>query len=127
MLRLGIWLAERPGLDDERFTSLFESFLLHFDFIHAATQSTSFLQHAQLRRDLLLPEEEEDMPLSAHKLEKRQSGPQSGPGGNAGQNQSSQRDQAEEFEGILLDILSLRGGRGVHTAVEALVAQLKEK
>lgn len=127
VLRLGLWLAERPGLDDERFTSLFESFLLHFDFIHAATQSTSFLQHAQLRRDLLLSEEEEEMPFSGQKQDKRHPAQQSGPNGNAGQNHPQQRDQAEEFEGILLDILSLRGGRGVHTAVEALVTQLKEK
>ncbi|CBZ51782.1 conserved hypothetical protein [Neospora caninum Liverpool] len=126
VLRLGAWLAERPGLDDERFTPLLESFLLHFDFLAAGKESRRIQQDQQIQRDLRLGEDEEGevsffRPVGKHeeKSEART--------GKRDEDQRRGKDQLEEFETTLLDILGLRGGNGVHTSVDILVGQLREK
>ncbi|KYK66250.1 hypothetical protein TGPRC2_238880A, partial [Toxoplasma gondii TgCatPRC2] len=130
VLRLGAWLAERPGLDDDRFTPLLESFLLHFDFLAAGKVSRRIQQDQQIQRDLRLGEDEEGevsffRPVGRHtdeKSEQTRTGKR-----EEDRERKGQTDQLEEFETTLLDILSLRGGNGVHTSVDILVGQLREK
>ncbi|PFH32977.1 hypothetical protein BESB_081760 [Besnoitia besnoiti] len=120
VLRLGAWLAERPGLEDDKFTPLLESFLLHFDFL-AAAKTSKKLQDQQAQRYLLLDKEEEETDVSFFR-------PLAKPGGDAEKGpDAAAKDQLEEFETTLLDILGLRGGNGVHASVDILVGQLREK